>query len=160
MYLDATPNATAHWTIVQAEGRSADNGHDIFYRYGGQQQNGAGLMASYDTNNNFATDCYTHSAMRMPVQNWTCVEWHFVVATNELELWMNGNEVNDIHVRDRPTTQGSGCLNNAAGGEWVAPTSFTTLHLGWENYQSSTNDRNLWVDDVAIGTSRLGCPAR
>jgi hypothetical protein len=31
--------------------------------------------------------------------------------------------------------------------------------LGWESYQLSSNDRNLWVDDVAIATQRVGCPA-
>lgn len=40
MFLDATPNAVAHWTIIQAEGRAAAGTHDAYYRYGGQQQGG------------------------------------------------------------------------------------------------------------------------
>jgi len=161
MYLDATPNATVHWTILQGEGRAADGTHDAYYRYGGQQQNGAGLMANYETNMGVSTDCYSHSAMRMPTRAWTCVEWHFKVATNEEQLWLNGNEVGDLHVVDRPTTAGSGCLGNGVNGEWLAPPQFTTLHLGWEQYQQTNNATNLWVDDVAISsTQRLGCPAQ
>jgi hypothetical protein len=158
-WLDATPNAVVHWTIIQAEGRAADGTHDAYYRYGGQQQGGAGIMANYETNSGVSTDCYSHSATRMPVQRWACVEWHFDVARSEMQLWLDGTELGDMHVVDRPTTAGSGCLGNALNGEWLAPPAFTTLHLGWENYQTSSNDRNLWIDDVAIGTERMGCPA-
>jgi polysaccharide lyase-like protein len=160
MYLDATPNGVVHWTILQAEGRAADNTHDAYYRYGGQQQNGAGLMANYETNNGVSTDCYSHSATRMPVQRWACVEWHFDAGRNEMQLWLDGTELTDMHVVDRPTTAGSGCLGNGVNGEWLAPPAFTTLHLGWESYQTANNDRNLWVDDVAIASERVGCPAQ
>jgi hypothetical protein len=159
LWLDATPNATVHWTIIQAEGRAANGTHDAYYRYGGQQQGGAGFMANYETNMGVSTDCYSHSATRIPTQAWACVEWHFSVATNEMQMWLNGRELTDLHVIDRPTTAGSGCLGNGVNGEWLAPPAFTTLHLGWEQYQQHTNDTNLWVDDVVISTERVGCPA-
>jgi hypothetical protein len=159
MFLDATPNAVVHWTIIQAEGRAADGTHDAYYRYGGQQQGGAGLMANYETNMGVSTDCYSHSSTRMPVQRWACVEWHFDAQNNEMQLWLDGTEITDMHVVDRPTSAGAGCLGNDVGGEWLAPPAFTTLHLGWESYQTSSNDRNLWVDDVAIATERVGCPS-
>ena len=50
-------------------------------------------------------------------------------------------------------------LKDYVGGQWLAPPAFTTLHLGWESYQTSSNDRNLWVDDVAVATERVGCPS-
>jgi hypothetical protein len=158
-FLDATPNAVVHWTLIQAEGRAADGGHDAYYRYGGQQQGGAGLMANYETNNGVSTDCYAHSATRMPVQRWACVEWHFRVATNEMQMYLDGNEVTDMHVTNRPTSAGSGCLGNGVNGQWLAPPAFTTLHLGFERYQQPTNAQNLWVDDVVVSTERVGCPA-
>jgi len=159
IWLDATPNATVHWTIIQAEGRAANGTHDIYYRYGGQQQGGAGLMASYETNMGVSTDCYSHSATRIPTQAWACVEWRFSVANNEMQIWLNGRELSDLHVIDRPTTAGSGCLGNGQNGEWLAPPAFSTLHLGWEQYQQHSNDTNLWVDDVVVSTQRVGCPA-
>lgn len=158
-FLDATPNAVVHWTLIQAEGRAGNGGHDAYYRYGGQQQGGAGLMANYETNNGVSTDCYAHSATRMPVQRWACVEWHFRVASNEMQLYLDGNEVTDMHVTDRPTSAGSGCLGNGVNGQWLAPPAFTTLHLGFERYQQPTNAQNLWVDDVVVSTERVGCPA-
>ena len=159
LWLDATPNATVHWTIIQAEGRAANGTHDAYYRYGGQQQAGAGFMANYETNMGVSTDCYSHSATRMPTQVWACVEWRFSVATNEMQMWLDNRELTDLHVVDRPTTAGSGCLGNGVNGQWLAPPAFTTLHLGWEQYQQHSNDTNLWVDDVVISTERVGCPA-
>jgi len=158
-FLDATPNAVVHWTLIQAEGRAANGTHDAYYRYGGQQQGGAGLMANYETNNNVSTDCYAHSATRMPVQRWACVEWHFRVSITAMQLYLDGNEITDMHVTDRPTTAGSGCLGNGVNGEWLAPPAFTTLHLGFERYQQPTNAQNVWVDDVVVSTQRVGCPA-
>jgi hypothetical protein len=39
---------------------------------------------------------------------------------------------------------------------WTAPT-FDTLNLGWRNWQASSSDNSMWIDDVAFGTQRLGC---
>lgn len=33
---------------------------------------------------------------------------------------------------------------------------FSTLRLGWEHYQTSI-PIELWVDDVALDVSRIGC---
>ncbi len=155
MYLQTIPNADAHWTFIQGEGRSADDRYNALYRYGGQHQNGAQFMANYETTDNIGTDCYDHSASTMPAAAWTCVEWHFVVATNEMQFWLNGAELTDLHVIDR----GEGCGGTGLGGQWLAPPAFQTLYLGWEHYQAPANDINLWLDDVVVDTERVGCPA-
>jgi polysaccharide lyase-like protein len=155
MYLDQISNADSHWTFVQGEGRSADNTHNALYRYGGQHENGAQLMANYETTDGVATDCWDHSASKLSAGAWSCVEWRFVVATNEMQFWLNGTELSDIHV----TGMGEGCGGNALNGQWTAPPDFDTLYLGWEHYQVAANDINLWVDDVAVSTERVGCPA-
>jgi len=43
-------------------------------------------------------------------------------------------------------------------GQWLArstPPRPTGLRLGWESY--STGDDTLWFDDVALGSSPIGC---
>jgi len=143
-----------HWTMIQGEGLARQGDHNALYRYGGQQQAGAGFMANYETTDPTNTDCYQHSQTRIPVGTWTCLEWHFVQATNEMQLWLNGTEVTDVHIVDR----GAGCLGNDLQGVWEAPPQFQSIYLGWERYQTPTNDGNLWIDDVAISTTRIGCP--
>jgi polysaccharide lyase-like protein len=159
MYLPVLPNADVHWTFIQGEGVAAASPdvptHNALYRYGGQHQNGAQLMANYETTTPVATDCWDHSASVLPTAKWTCVEWHFKVATNEMQFWLEGNELADIHVIDR----GEGCGGDDLGGQWLAPPAFQTLYLGWEHYQQTQNPIDLWVDAVVVDTKRVGCPA-
>jgi hypothetical protein len=156
LWLEAAPGTDSHWTFIQGEGvRNDENGeYNALYRYGGQLQQGAQLMANYETTS-IGTDCYQHSASTMPVGAWTCVEWRFVVASNEMQFWLNGAELTDIHV----TGSGEGCGGDALDGQWLAPPAFQSLYLGWEHYQLPTRDINLWVDDVVVSTTRVLCPA-
>jgi hypothetical protein len=155
VYLPVLPNADVHWTFIQGEGRAADGTHNALYRYGGQHQNGAQLMANYETTMPVRSDCWDHSATLLPVAQWACVEWRFVVASNEMQFWLNGTELADIHV----TGMGEGCVANDLGGQWTAPPAFQTLYLGWEHYQQTMNPIDLWMDDIVVATERVGCPA-
>jgi hypothetical protein len=164
-WLDAAPITPAgkppvHWTMVQGEGRSRDATYNSLYRYGGQHQGGLGLMANFETTPPMRSDCWQHSEGRLPVQQWACVEWHFAVANNEMQFWLDGSELSDLHVRDRGTGAESGCLSTEQlGGQWLAPPAFQSLYLGWERYQEPENDQDLWIDEVVVSRERVGCPA-
>lgn len=166
VWLEATPSppsagSSLHWTLFQGEGRAATNNNNAIYRFGGEQQGGAGLMTNYETtpdgNPPVRSDCYQHSASTMPVQRWACFEWHFSQANDELQYWLDGNELADLHVVER----GQGCRYEEPplDGEWLAPPVFQTLYLGWEQYQAASNDVNIWLDTVVLSTTRVGCPA-
>lgn len=163
IWLDAAPitppgKPDVHWTFVQGEGRSRDDTFNSLYRYGGQHQQGLGLMANFETTPPKHTDCWQHSATQLPVQRWACVEWHFAVANNEMEFWLDGNELSDLRVVDRGGPE-SGCLGDDLKGQWLAPPAFQSLYLGWERYQEPENDQNLWIDEVVVSQQRVGCPA-
>ena len=165
VWLDAAPitppgKDPVHWTFIQGEGRSANDTYNSLYRYGGQHQGGLGLMANFETTPPTRSDCWQHSASRLPVQTWACVEWHFAGATNQLEFWLDGEQLRDLSVTDRAVGAETGCLSNEhLGGQWLAPPAFQSLYLGWERYQESVNDQNLWMDDVVVSSERVGCPA-
>jgi hypothetical protein len=153
LWLESAPTEV-HWTMIQGEGLAADGSHNALYRYGGQHDTGR-LMANYETTK-LSTDCYKHAQKTvMPTGKWACAEWHFVVATNEMQFWLDGSEVTDLHVIDR----GEGCGGNDLNGEWLAPPAFQSVYLGWEQYQPWANDIRVWVDDVVISNDRVGCPA-
>jgi hypothetical protein len=152
MWLEATPADGVHWTFIQGEGPSDDGSYDIFYRYGGQHQ--GKLMANFETQGK-ATDCWDHSATVMPTQKWACLEWRFNVATDEMQFWLDDTEITDIHA----TGMGEGCVSNDLNGAWPAPKQFEILRLGFEKYQESAA-LNAWIDDVVVGTERVGCPAQ
>jgi hypothetical protein len=79
------------------------------------------------------------------------------VATNEMRFWIDGKEI--THVKGRAAAADA-CQGDDLGGEWRAPPRFDSFYLGFERYGDSTNDQNLWLDDVALGERRVGCPAR
>ena len=159
-WLDAAPEALpgappVHWTLLQGEGRSADDKYNSIYRLGVEGDDGLGLMANFETTPPVTTDCQQHSNRALPVKRWACVEWHFEVASNELEFWLDGKRI--THVRDHGNKEAR-CKGNDLGGQWRAPPKFDSFYIGFERYADSANDQDLWIDDVTLAQKRVGCP--
>jgi hypothetical protein len=166
-WLDSAPQGTVHWTFIDGQGLVPGQAYHAIYRYGGQipiLNNGtfvgSQLMANYDTPDSYQTpavgpssDCWLHSNMKpVPVAAWACAEWKFDGAASKMQFWLNGTEVTDLAMNGT----GQGCVNQPATFPWSAPT-FDRIDLGWESYQAD-DARAIWIDDVAIGTQKIGCP--
>ena len=161
VWLDAAPVARSgkgpvHWTLLQGEGRSADDRYNSIYRLGLEQRDGTQLMANFETTPPVSTDCKQQSERQLPVQRWACVEWHFDAASHELEFWLDGSQVTQVARR----AVANACRGNDLHGEWRAPPRFDSLYIGFERYADSANDQNLWIDDVALASVRVGCPGK
>jgi hypothetical protein len=163
--LEAAPTASVHWTLIQAGGLVAGQSYHALYRYGGQQpvtQNGAfvgsQLMANYDTPDSYSgtgpkSDCWFHANKRVvPAGKWSCVEWKFDGANNQMRMWLDGAALGDLDVNG----VGQGCVNQPATYAWAAPT-FDHLDVGWESYQND-EARTLYIDDLVVATTPIGCP--
>jgi hypothetical protein len=149
-WLNAAPAGSVHWTNVQGEGPVPGMSFRALSRYGGQQQKR--LMANYETEG-VASDCWQHSATVIPEGRWACMEWRFNGPNNEMNFWLDGQALADITVVNR----GTGCVAQGTMGNWYSPT-YDTIRLGWEHYQQSAIVHDMWIDDVAIDTKRIGCP--
>jgi len=158
--LEAAPAASVHWTMIQGSGVVPGQSYRAQYRYGGQHPIAAGnqLMANYETPGWYkgvgpGSDCWFHSDKQVvPVGRWACAEWQFDGATSTMRFWLDGQPVDSLTV----SGVGQGCVNQPATFPWTAPV-FDRLDLGWESYQAD-DPRTFWVDDVAISTTRIGCP--
>ena len=167
-FLESAPAETVHRTFLAGAGRSAPQegyptGYDVLYRYGGQKPvaGGSQLMASYETPGFYATppsgpdtDCHQDSAaVPMPVGRWACAEWRFDGATSEMQLWIDGTEVEGLHV----IGNGTRCRTLPSDSAWIPPV-FSRIDLGWESYQPDA-ERSIWLDDFVLSAQRIGCPA-
>lgn len=153
----ATPSApNVHWTLLQGEGRSADDRYNSIYRLGLEQRSGTQFMANFETTPPVSTDCRQQSTRTLRVRRWTCVEWHFDIAANEMRFWLDGRQI--TRVRGRAAAPNA-CRGDDLEGRWLAPPRFDSLYMGFERYGDSANDQDLWIDDVALATERLGCPS-
>jgi len=150
VYLTAAPAMTTHWTNISGEGMASyqNTSFQAYVRYGGQAMKR--LMANYDSGT-FSSDCWQHSQTAFPEGRWACMEWHFDGPNERMEFWLDGTQLAPLTVNH----MGQGCIAHALGDRWVMP-NFSTLRLGWEHYQTSI-PIELWVDDVALGTQKLGC---
>ena len=150
IYATKAANDGVHWTMIEGEGPATAQGiSNAQVRYGGQHMQG--LMANYDSTGK-TSDCWQHSATKMPEAKWACMEWYFDGATNTQKFWLDGQAIADLTVVE----EGDGCVSQGTGGKWFYP-SFTRLNLGWGSYQKD-DPREVWIDDVAVGTTRIGCP--
>jgi hypothetical protein len=167
-WLESAPTSSMHWTFIDGYGLLPGKDYHAFYRYGGQQPvsvaNGlflsSQLMANYETPDIYqsppvgiGTDCWLHSDKKMvPVGGWVCAEWRFDGSANRMQFWLDGVELSDLEMNGT----GQGCSQQSADFPWAAPI-FERIDVGWESYQAD-EARTLWIDDVVIGTERIGCP--
>jgi hypothetical protein len=103
----------------------------------------AGDSHAYLSNQNFYND--GKPGVVFAAGAWTCFEMSFDPASTTLDVWVNGTEVPDMH----PTN--------------ITLDTYDALRFGLEKYAGLDADAgasatlDLWYDDVAIGTQRIGC---
>ncbi|MEA2699497.1 MAG: hypothetical protein QOI66_3768 [Myxococcales bacterium] len=156
LWLTATPGGNYHWNSIQAAGTIP--GSMLWGKYGWGGQFGK-VLAGYTVRTTPAgsatTDCSKPSAMAIPAQRWVCVEWEFDGNKNEMHLWFDGALLADADI----VGMGNRCVNQGdLGKPWAGPI-FSNQTLGWQQYQASSGALELWMDDLAVGKDRLGCPA-
>jgi hypothetical protein len=159
-WLESAPEQSVHWTFIQGGGVVPGETYRSLYRYGGQHPvtiggNFAGtqLMANYETPGGPGSDCWDHADnVILPTVRWACVEWQFDGPSNTMRFWLDGVAVDSLTVQGT----GEGCVTPPSDQTWRAP-AFDILDLGWESYQGDSA-RTLYIDDVVLSTSRVGCP--
>jgi hypothetical protein len=164
-WLESAPTDSVHWTFIDGQGAVTDGGYPAIYRYGGQMPLtdsngnfvGSQFIANYETPSSYngvgpGSDCYRNAAEVVPLGAWACAEWEFDGPNDTMRFWLNGAPIDDLTV----VGTGDGCVRNDASFPWTAPL-FRQIDLGWESYQPD-DARTLWIDDVAVATTRIGCP--
>ena len=152
VWMEARSPST-HSTLFESGGRIVDAGiFDGALPVGGLNVSqrfsisGHQLEASYDSSPRPPTTDYSRrSASAMPLDRWACLEWHFKGDSNELHFWLDGVELVDMSVL--PTRVPT----------WFAP-DWVRVNVGLQLYRPDTeSDFDLWIDEVAINPTRVGC---
>ncbi|MBI0378106.1 hydrolase [Streptomyces rhizosphaericus] len=126
-----------------------DNGKDL--RMGGQNKALQWNRESDDATLPAQSPAGVALSTPLPVNTWTCLEFRLDRTAGRLDTWVNGGLVTGLVVDGTPTQDVDQQWLNR-GGWRPAPAD---LRLGWESY--GEGDDTLWYDDVAVGTSRIGC---
>jgi len=143
----------AHWTFIAASGTGASGQ----IRVSGQLQNGNNLFGvGTDTGSdpNGSGD-WTNSdkdpngmPLAVPTGDWLCIEWMHDGANNETRFYWDAVEHPSLHT--------TATMHGGNSNPYVLPT-FTNVFVGWQEYQTSSETFEMWVDEIAINGSRIGC---
>jgi hypothetical protein len=140
----------AHYTLVEASGQGAG----VVRPIGGQYVPtvGAGTPLWGVGSDGGPTGDWTSWQESAPsvADRWQCLEWHQDATDNAVDVWIDGKAQPDLSVS---TTDHGG-----ADVDFVFP-DFDTVKIGWQLYQGDPTPAayDLWLDDVALGTERIGC---
>jgi hypothetical protein len=145
----------AHWTMVAATGTEVSGEIRVSGQmFGGNNFWGVGTDNRVDAN---GTGDWTNSdndpknkPVPVPTGQWLCVEWMHKGDTNETRFWWDGVEHPSLYTK--PSTPHGG---NPAE-PYILP-QFTSVWLGWQEYQTTTEQFELWLDEIAIDKDRIGC---
>ncbi len=151
--VDEFPTAPdwAHFTLVEATGSGSK---EVVRPFGGQYAPSVTPPGSFwgVGADGGPTGDWTNWRESAPVveDRWQCVEFQWYAPNNRITVWIDGVAQPDMTVS---TTEHGG-----APVDFVLPT-VDTIKIGWQLYQGnpSPNRYDLWLDDIAFTTNRLGC---
>jgi hypothetical protein len=89
----------------------------------------------YLSNQNYYNDM--KPGVQFAVQAYTCLEMLFDAPHTEIDVWVDGKEVPDLHVTN------------------LAHENYDALRFGFEQYAGPVSD--IWYDDIAVGAQQVGC---
>lgn len=151
--LPAAPMPYAHWTFVAAKGTQVAG--EI--RLSGQLQSGKnhfGVGTDNRTDDAGTGDWTTSdndpkgAPETVPQNTWVCVEWLHQGSTNETRFYWDAVEHPSLHTTET--------VHGGNKNPFVLP-QFTSVWIGWQEYQASAQTYEMWVDEIAIDHERIGC---
>ena len=80
---------------------------------------------------------------------WTCAEWHVDNTAKSYTLYIDDMDVTGVKVMADKSVTGS---KNAE-----LPASFMQMNIGWYNYQAGDVGFTVWIDDIAMNSTRIRC---
>lgn len=80
---------------------------------------------------------------------WTCAEWHVDNVAKSYTLYIDDVDITGVKIVDDMAVEGS--------IDAQLPASFTQLNIGWYNYQAGDGGFTVWIDNVAMNGTRIGC---
>lgn len=149
--VDEFPTAPdwAHFTLVEATGTGST---EVVRPVGGQYVPTLGRSLWGIGADGGPTGDWTNWRESAPVREdaWQCFEWELDATGNRVAVWIDGVA--------NPELTASTDDHGGNPVPFVLPT-VTTVKIGWQLYQGGTTPDHfdLWIDDVALSTRRLGC---
>jgi hypothetical protein len=148
--VDAFPTSPdyAHFVLVEATGA----GGGLVRPVGGQYIPGQGQTALWGVGNDQGSSGdWTSWQPSVPTvsSQWICYEWQMRSADANIDVWLD--EV------PQPALSVSSQQRRDYNGSRFAFPTFNTIWFGWWLFQANNGTRDVWLDDIALASTRVGC---
>jgi hypothetical protein len=143
----STPLPTSHVTMIAMTDLN-DASKDL--RIGGQNGALQWNRVSDDATLPEQSPAGVAKSVALPNTGWQCLEYKIDGTAGTAQTWLNGTAVAGL------TADGTATAD--VDRQWYAKTwkpLVSNLKLGWESYGEGSD--TLWYDDIAAGSSRIGC---
>ena len=150
-YFGQDPGARSkgHWGAFVGVGKKSAGAQDIEVRIGGQFDI---LVANYAPNDALQTsasrDGFYDDGARLPIAVWSCFEFQFDGAGEQLRVWLDGVELSRLHVTDWNQ------FGHGLTPDW-SPV-YDRLRIGYQSWNADT-PIDVWYDAIALDPERIGC---
>ena len=150
-HLPTTGMTYAHWTAFASSTSIGE------IRISGQYQNGKnkfGVGTDSGMNPAGTGDWTTNdndpagAPRTVPTGEWLCIEWQHDSANDVTRFWWDATE--------HPSLMTTATMHGGNANPYAIP-DITAAWFGWQEYQTSTQEFELWVDEIAIDAQRIGC---
>ncbi len=153
--IPAAPMMYSHWTVMGASGTVIDGEIRISAQLGTNGKNIFGVGTDNRVQD-AGTGDWTNSdkdpnntPRAVPTNEWECLEWLHDGANNETRFYWDDVEHPSLHT----TLTMHGGIQTTP---FVLP-DFANVFIGYQEYQTTTEPFELWVDEIAIDPQRIGC---
>jgi hypothetical protein len=135
------PGSLYHWVMVAPQGGGMD------LRIGGHIERDGTNWVRFNPGGMRGETGLSDVTAIMVAKQWYCMEFFFDTPNNESRIWLDGQERPVLHWKD-----------SVAG--WVFPAAgITSIGFGFIEYQGAATPFELFIDEIALDTKRIGCAA-
>ena len=135
------PGSLYHWTMVSPQGGGMD------LRIGGHIERDGLNWVRFNPGGMGTETGLSDLTAVMAAKQWYCLEFFFDTPNNESRIWLDGQERPVLHWKDSVVG-----WHFPAGG-------ITSMGFGFVEYQGAATPFELFIDEIALDTKRIGCAA-
>jgi hypothetical protein len=139
------PASLYHWTLLSADELDDYNAGKVIRLGGHVDTTGSNWMRfNFQTHGMPGETGLSDTKMLLAAKRWYCVELYVSLPDNEARVWVDGVEDPNLHWK--------GPLNG-----YTFPAAVKWMTFGWAEYQAVATPWEIWIDEIAIDTKRIGC---
>ena len=139
------PATLYHWTLLEADEDDSINAGRVLRLGGHIEASGTNwLRFNFETHGNPGETGLSDQNLVVTPKRWYCAEFYYSLPDNEARFWLDGVEDPKLHWK-------------GPMGAYMFPAAIAWMTFGWAEYQAARTPWEVWIDEIALDTKKIGC---